>query len=106
MKATILLWVLTSTAIKAPPIPPWPGNLPSTQQQATGTFLPTPTDKAVLDRLIFLDHYPDLCQAALNGLEAMPRDEPEPSFWDAYAWPITAVAGGLVAGGLIGYKLR
>lgn len=113
MKLIILAWLLTSTAtplqtmgIKAPDLPAWPGELPPAQQQSTGTFLPAPTDKAVSDRLIYLDHYPALCQSALSALDTLQRLESDPSFWDAYAWPVTAVTGGLVAGWVIGYKLR
>src|SRR4051794_4181687 len=98
MKPIILALLTISTSpspIKAPSLPDWPGNLPLAQTQAGGTFLPEPLDKAVLGRMVYLDHSPELCQAALDGLDPLKEipPAPGPSFWSDYAWPITAVAG-------------
>jgi hypothetical protein len=104
-----LLTISTSTSpIKAPGLPSWPGDLPPAQRQDEGTFLPKPLDKEVLHRLVYLDKYPMLCQNALDGLDSLRQAQlgevDEANFWVDWSWKITGVLG-FLTGAIVGYKL-
>jgi hypothetical protein len=104
-------WLTISTItspIRAPQLPPWPAELPHAQQQKSGVFLPQPLDREVMRRLLYLDHYPELCQNALDGLASLQQTQlgkiDDANHWIDWSWKITAIIG-FLTGAIVGYKL-
>lgn len=101
MPQTLLLWLTISTASMrlAPPIPPWPGELPTAQTNSSGTFLPRPLDLEITKRMMLLDQYPEICQAEIDKITEE-QDE-----WAPRIQVFAAIGGALALGFLGGYAL-
>lgn len=61
----------------APPVPPWPEDLPPPQENEAGTFLPRPLADVVRDRLVYLDTYQGRCQTRIDAVDRVHRVELE-----------------------------
>lgn len=107
---------------KAPPVLPWPDNLPKAIVRDEGVFLPTELGEAVLRHLVYQGDYYGLCQNAIDAEvavrnEVMKGDAAEcKSKLDAAAieadskWPDwlakTSIVCAVVGGFVLGYELR
>lgn len=64
---------------KAPAVPQWPADLPPPQVHDGTVCLASPMAAAVHRRLLYLDRYPQLCQAAIDGARSVDREDFEGS---------------------------
>lgn len=55
----------------APPVPPWPTGLSQPRRTPDGILLLPDLATAVHGRLLYLDRYPEVCQAVLDGRGAV-----------------------------------
>lgn len=92
----------------APPVPPWPVELPAAVDVAGGVLLPDALAAVVHHRLLILDGYPAQCQATLDALDSLWRLDSDAAVAKALAeqapapwWQSWAIAGG-VAGAFVG----